>query len=764
MTAIDDLAPSPIGQARPRPDGPPKARGATRYAADRPIPGLLHARLVLATPAHARIVSVDRAAAEASPGVVAVMLAADLAITTDDPDRMAVPLARDEVVFAGQPVAMVVASSAAAAADAAELVTVRYEALPAVVDAVAAMAPDAPLARHLEGRASGGGPSMDAQTHAAVGGGGEASIDDEPLSANVKGRHRYRDGDPGAALGGADAVAAGRFRTQWVHQAYLEPSVATAWLDDDGTLVVETATQSIFGVRNDLARVLGLPHHRIRVVGTTLGGAFGGKWSLFESLVASAALRIRRPVRLVLDRGTDLRITNPGQAYDIDLRIGADADGQFLGLEARLVADSGAFEDTAFESLAGVLIAGPYAWPAFDIRAFGVRTNRFGVGPYRAPTAPPTCFALESLVDELAAALGLDPIELRRRNVAAAGSPMVDGSAWPPIAAAEVLEAMGATDVWRDRERADGDTGVGLALGYWPGSQDPASAVCRVSPDGTVQIMTGVVDMSGIAGGFQAIAATVLGLDPANVSVVSLDTGSAPPSPGSGGSTITYSAGRAVRLAAEDARDRLLQAASLQLEIDPADLELVDGTVRPKGTPERAIPIGKAIRANQRAGRAPVEGHANTEQLSLAPSVAGHVVRVRVDRDTGEVAVLEDHVVQDVGRALNPALVRDQQHGGTAQGIGWALREQLVHDDAGQLVTGTFLDYALPRAGDVGTISSTIVEVPAPDGPFGAKGIGEAPVIAGAAATANAIAAATGTRLRELPMTPPAVRRALDRA
>ncbi len=453
---------------------------------------------------------------------------------------MAVPLAGDEVVFAGQPVAMVVAATAAIAADGAELVQARYDLLPPVVDAVAAMAPDAPLARHVEAASAGGGPSMDAQTHAAVGGGGDASIDAEALSANVKGRHRYRAGDVAAALGTAAVVAGGRFTTSWVHQGYLEPSVSTARLDDDGTLIVETATQSIFGVRNDLARVLGLPHHRIRVQATPLGGAFGGKWSLFESLVASATLKLRRPVRLVLDRGTDLRITNPGQAFDFEVRIGADSTGRFVGLEARIVADSGAFEDTAFEGLAGVLIAGPYAWPAFDIRAYGVRTNRFGVGPYRAPTAPPMCFALESLVDELAMKLGLDPLDLRARNGAEAGSPMVDGEPWPAMGLQEVIAALRATALWQDRAAAAGpDEGTGVAVGYWPGSTDPASAVCRVSPDGSVQLVTGVVDMSGVAGGFQAIAAEVLGIDPSAVETVSVDTGSAPPSPGSGGSTIT---------------------------------------------------------------------------------------------------------------------------------------------------------------------------------------------------------------------------------
>jgi CO/xanthine dehydrogenase Mo-binding subunit len=302
---------------------------------------------------------------------------------------------------------------------------------------------------------------------------------------------------------------------------------------------------------------------------------------------------------------------------------------------------------------------------------------------------------------------------------------------------------------------------VGVALGYWPGATNPAAAACRMSPDGSVQVMTGVADMSGVAGGFQALVADVFGIAPDLVDIQALDSFTAPASPGSGGSTITYSAGRAIRRAAEETANRLLEAASLQLEIAVEDLELVDGTVRPRGTPERAIPIAKVIRGNARAGRAPIEGHARVEEPSLAPSVSGHVARVRVDRATGAVTVVADHVVQDVGRVLNPALVTGQQHGAAAQVVGWATLEALVHDEGGQLLSGTFVDYALPRADDVGIITTTQVEVPAPDGPLGAKGIGESPVISGAAAVANAVAAATGVRLRELPMTRQRVWRAL---
>jgi CO/xanthine dehydrogenase Mo-binding subunit len=743
---------SPIGVARPRPDAPAKVRGATRYAADRRLHGLLHARLVLATHAHARVARIDARAALAVPGVVAVLTAAELPITASGRDRLSVPLARNEVVFAGQPVALVVAESEAAAEDAVELVAVQLEPLPVVLDAEAAMDPASPLAWQEIAEEGDRAGSMDAQTHAGVGGGADESIEAEELSANVSGRSRYWDGNVAGALAGAAVVRAGRFTTSWVHQGYLEPQACTAWVDPDGTLVVESATQSLFGSRNEVAKALGLDQRRVRVVATTLGGAFGGKWPLFDTLVAAAALHLRRPVRLAVTRAEDFAATNPSQSFVTELRIGADREGRFAGLECRMIADAGAFDEGSSESLGGVLIAGPYSWPAFDIRAYGVRTNRFGVGAYRGPSAPPSAMALETLIDEIAAELDVDPIEIRRRNLAGQGEQMVDGETWPATGGRDVLDAMAASPIWQARERVADGEGVGLALGYWPGATNAAAAACRMSPDGSVQVLTGIVDMSGVSGGFQAMVADVLGIEPDLVQLVFLDSSAAPTSPGSGGSQITYAAGRAIRKAAEATARRILEAAAIELEISVDDLELVDGTVRPRGTPERAMPIAKLVRANARAGREPIEAHGYAENPGIAPSVAGHVARVRVDRDTGNVEVLEDHVVQDVGRVLNPALVAGQQHGAAAQAIGWATLEAMVHDENGQLQTGTFLDYALPRAGDVGRLRTTAVEVPAPEGPLGAKGIGEGPVIAGPAAIANAVAASTGLRLRDLPM------------
>jgi CO/xanthine dehydrogenase Mo-binding subunit len=757
-----------VGVARPRPDSESKVRGTIRYAADRIRPGTLHARLVLAPYAHARIIGIDLAAALARPGVVAVMTATDLPAPSGEPDRLVEPLARSEVVFAGQPVALVIAEKDEIAADAAELVDVRLEPLAPVVDAAAAMAPGAPLVRAdlavAHTGAGAGGPTTGAATHAAVGGESDASIEAEELSPNVVERTRYRAGDVDAAIASAAATVHGAFRTSWLHQGYLETQACTAWVDEDGTLVVESSTQGTFSLRSDVARTLPLPLHRVRVAAAPLGGAFGGKWSLFEPLIAAAARRLGRPVRFVLDRREDFLVGNPSQPFEIDVEVAADADGRLTGLRSRILADCGAFADYSASSLAATLVAGPYRWPAVDLSAYGVLTNRVGVGTYRAPSGPPTAFAIESALDELATKLGIEPLELRRRNAAGEGEPMVDEGTWVRLGTPEVLDALGRDGRWRARADVGPDEGVGVAIGYWPGSKAPAAALCRVSADGTIQVVTGVVDMSGTAGAFQAIAAEVLGVGLSAVQVVMADTSSAPPSPGSGGSAITYGAGRAVQAAAEDARRQLVRAASLELEIDEADLEIVDAVVRPIGSPEKGIPIARLVRANARAERSPIEGHATTEHTSLAPSVAGFVAHVRVDRETGEVAVLELRAVQDVGRALNPALVAGQQLGGAAQSLGWALRERLVHDDAGQLVSATFLDYALPRAEDLRSIATAYVEVPAPDGPFGAKGIAEAAVIAGAAAIANAVAAATGRRPRELPMTPSRIWRMLNEA
>src|SRR6266508_416852 len=376
-----------IGVARPRIDAPQKVTGATRYAADQQVPGLLHARLVLSWEAHALVRSVDAEQALAVPGVVAVLTAEDLPLASGGGgDRTTEPLAQEEVVFAGQPVAIVVAESEASAEDAAELVVVEYDPLPPVLDLEQAIAPEAPPARRP------------AREH----GGSEMESSDEQLSANVLKRVHHRRGDVAAALAASDAVVSGTFTTPWVYQAYVEPQVATAWVEPDGTLVVSTSTQGAFITRSELARAFGLSLGRVEVRPAPLGGAFGGKFALVEPLAAAAALALRRPVRLTLTRSEDFAATNPAPAEILEVRLGGKADGELTGLEVRLLADRGTNADWGVEDLSSILVAGLYRWQAFAIRGYGVQTNRFTFGAYRAPGDPPAAFALESLLDELA--------------------------------------------------------------------------------------------------------------------------------------------------------------------------------------------------------------------------------------------------------------------------------------------------------------------------------------------------------------------------
>jgi CO/xanthine dehydrogenase Mo-binding subunit len=387
-------------------------------------------------------------------------------------------------------------------------------------------------------------------------------------------------------------------------------------------------------------------------------------------------------------------------------------------------------------------------------------------GAYRAPTGPPAAFAVESLIDELARRLDVDPLELRLRNVAAEGDRAPSGQPFPVFGARQCLERVRDHPLWARRGELPDGEGIGVAVGWWPGGYEPAAAACRLDADGRLTVITGAADMTGVETVFASIAAEAFGVDPARVRVVNADTASAPYAGASGGSKITYTVGRAVQRAAIEARERLLEVAAEELEIAPEDLEIVDSAVQPKGVPAKALPLDELAPKILGFGspHPPVEGHGRAAQPQ-APQAAAHLSHVRVDRETGAVEVLAHVIAQDVGRALNPALVEGQMRGGTAQGLGWALWEQLVHDEHGQLVTGSFVDYAMPTASVVPPIETEIVEVPAPEGPFGAKGVGEAPVVGVPGAVANAIAAATGgVRLMQLPMTPERVWRALRAA
>ncbi len=753
------MAFSVIGQSLPRIDGEEKITGRVQFVADQEIRGLVHARLLLSPHAHARIRRLPTAAALAVPGVVAVLTADDL------PFGEAVPhvrgrslLARGEVRFAGEPVAVVVAESETTAADGLERLTtdVEYDPLPALVDPVTAADPAAPLVQ--PGLA---GKSTEGSLHAAL------KVEEEATAqkaSNVASRVRFTRGDIDRGFQSADLVIGRTFRTSIVHQAYIEPHATIADYDPASRrLTVWTATQALFYVRENVAAVVGLPESSVRIVPMAVGGGFGAKILLLEPLASALAIVLRRPVRVMLTRADEFRTATPAPQSIIDVRLGARHDGTLVALQARLLFDAGALPGAPV-NIAALLLGGSYRIPNLDIQGQEVLTHKAPIGAYRAPGAPQATFAVESVVDDLARGLGCDPIEFRLHNASQEGDPMPTGEPWPRIGLREALLAVQDDPLWRSRDRDHG--GVGAAIGGWLGGLEPASACVRLNTDGTVQVVVGSVDISGTATGLAQIAAEVLGLPLARVRLIGADSDSAPAAGMSGGSKITYTVGSAVSRAAGEARRQILTLAARRLEAAEGDLEIVDGLVRVRGVPARAFAVADLAKLTSGFGAAhpPVFGVASEAIIQRAPAFGAHVARVRVDTDSGRVRVVDYAVAQDVGRAINPAAIRGQIHGGVAQGIGWALLERMVYDENGSLTTGTFLDYALPRASDVPPIRVILVEVPSQQGPFGAKGVGEPPVVPVAAAIANAVADASGARIEQLPIVPETVVAALARA
>jgi CO/xanthine dehydrogenase Mo-binding subunit len=749
-----------LGKPLKRRDAEPKLRGDARYTDDLHLPGLLHARLVTSPYAHARILRIDCDAARRTPSVVAVFTGHDLLPEGPEPaERARHLLARDKVIYAGQPVAIVVAESPYVAADVAALVEVEYDELPAVIDPLAAMTPEAPVIRPKELE----GEWAEAGMHATVSGGEE--LDVRRLPANVTNAVRFQRGDVMQGFASADVVIERTYRTPFVHQAYLEPHASVAVPRPDGGVTIYTTTQGQFYCRNVTATTLGLPHEMVTIVPMEVGGGFGGKTVLLEPLVAALALRLGRPVKLVLTRTEEFLLATPAPAAIFELRAGARRDGTLTALRARVIFDSGAYPGAPV-TIALLLLGGTYRWEHLDLLGYEVLTNKPGTGAYRAPGVPQATFALEQLIDELARAIGQDPLELRLRNAARTGDLQPNGVPWPAIGLVDVLERARQHPLWRSRQRRPNE-GWSIAVGGWPGGIEPCAANIRLNHDGTFTVTLGAIDITGTHTVLAMIAAEVLDQPVERIRVKLLPADSAPYAGMSGGSKITYTVGLAVQAAAEDAKRQLLEIAANELEAAPEDLELVDGAIRVRGMPDRQITLSEIAHLSMVFGGkyAPVYGTGRSVVRQQSPGFNAQIAHVAVDPDTGEVEVLDLVAIQDVGRALNPALVEEQVHGGVGQGIGWALHEAMRWSENGQPLNPSFLDYDLPKASQLPPIAVELVEVPSPIGPFGAKGVGEPPVVPTAAAIANAIADAIGVHLSELPITPERVLAALrDRA
>ena len=752
-------------------------RGEGRYLADLQVPGTLVAHFVRSPHAHARIGRIDADAARAMPGVVAIYAAADVAGRTDPicvagevhtPERLLrelKPLDRlhpiplfpaERVTYVGQPVAMIVAESRNAAVDAAEALQIEFDPLPAVLDPDAALAPGAPLVE----------PSWQSNLALSV--------------ATGK-------GTPDEIFATAPVVVEEEFRTHRYVASPLEPRGILANVEPfGGRMTVWASTQTPHVLQSILAGSLRQPPESIRVIACDVGGGFGQKGIQYaeDMLVPFAARELGRPVRWLEERGENLTAAAHARDQVHRIAVAATKDGKILGIRDDVLVNFGAFNVIGlvvpYNTLSHLL--GAYHVPHVKISVKGVLTNTCFTTPYRGAGRPEAVFAMERIIDRLAAKLNMEPADVRARNLVPAeampydtgllyrdGNPQVyDSGNFPELL--RRARAIVDLDAFRAKQKADKQLrGVGFALYVEGSGMGPfEGAVVRVLPTGRVQVATGACSQGqGHRTVYAQITADALGVPFDSIDVIGGDTSTIAFGIGTIASRSTVTAGNAINQAAIKVRDRALAIASDLLEAAAQDLELVDGKARIKGVPERAIALPQIVQAAARAvlrQGAPGDGLLAETAYFSPPTVtyasAAHAAVVAVDSDTGVVTLERYIVVHDCGRVVNPLLADAQVVGGVVQGIGGILREELVYDVSGQPLSGSFQDYALPIASDVPAIELDHIESLSTRNPLGVKGLGEGGAIGPPAAIANAVEDALkvfGAVVRRGPLTAPRV-------
>lgn len=736
-----------VGMRVPLVDAESKVRGEEKFAADVEPARLLIGQYLPSPHAHAEILSVDTRAAEAVPGVVAVITGADAPrLDKGRHQRLHGYFARKYAVYAGQPVAAVAAEDATTAEAALDLIDVEYQQLPVLTSPEQAMAPNAQLVATLIG------------------------TDQEPArdgcSPNAVHHRISATGNADAALATSDEVAEGTFQIPMIHQGYIEPHSVVAHWDRHQHLTVWESVQGSAVARTQLAEALKMPVTSITVNTTAIGGGFGGKsCEIYSPIAALLAKKARRAVRLTATRHQEMESANPAPSMTIRLRTGANRDGSLTAVSGEVVVDAGAFPQDEKPIIGPTidLLWINYRFPARWLEGLEVLTNKVSYGPYRAPGAPQAAFALESQIDELAAALDLDPIAFRRQNLIREGEKIDDGSPQGPTGAFDVLDALECHPAWTQALPTSEDgllRGRGVALGRWGSGPWPGACVAELEEDGQVRIVLGTVDLTGSHTSLAQIAAEELGISPERIIVTKASLDHAPYAAVAAGSGTIYGMGRAVQAAVSDLRAAILNRAASEMRTVVTDLDINDDRVFVASNPNKSITLALLYQTGT-SSQSPLVGLGSTVPSARSSIFAATVADIVVDPETGRTQVLRLTVAQDTGTAINPMSVEGQLQGGTAQGVGMALWEQVMYDAKGRVRDTSFMDYTMPTTTDLPAIDTVVVEAAGGAGPFGAKGVGEPPIIPAAPAIANAIAAAIGIRIRDLPITSEKVWRAI---
>ncbi len=743
-----------VGTRPIRHDGLEKVIGAAKFGADTQLSGMLHGKVLRSPHAHARIKSIDTSKAEALPGVTAVVTSKDFPIIgnviidlAEGGSRLLAEhiMAADKARYKGHAVAAVSATSAHIAEAALELIEVDYEVLKPVLSIQDSMKDDAPLLHDTM------------TTHFKM----ErfARGDDTGAQSNIASHIQHKLGDIDKGFADADVIVEGEYTTQTVHQGYIEPHASTASWAGDGRLTIWTCTQGAFAIRSSCSAILDIPESRIKVIPTEIGGGFGAKATTYlEPVAAILSKKSGRPVKVIMSRKDVFEGTGPAAASLMRTKIGATKDGKITAAKLWLAFDAGAFPGSPIGG-ATMCATGPYNIENLLVDGYDVVTNHQKVQAYRAPGQPQGSFSVEPLMDELAEKLGIDPMELRLRNVVKEGDRQPNGVPHPVFGAKELEEAMRDHDHYQT-PLSGPNQGRGAAIGYrWQGGQ-ASSVTINVNSDGTINLTSGSVDIGGTRTAIAMQAAEVLGITAEDVSPAVADTDSVGYTANTGGSRTAFDTGYAAVKAAEEINRLMAQRAALIFEVDEGDITVEGGQFVCPSTEDKISFKDLSARLMRTGG--PVTCSVSTVSPGIGPVIAGNLVDVEVDPETGKVDVLRYTAFMDVGTAVHPAYVEGQIQGGTVQGIGWALNEEYVYDENGAMLNSSFLDYRMPTALDVPMIDTVMIEVPNPKHPFGLRGVGEAPIIPPLSALAIAVSNSIGVRMHDLPLTPDAILKALE--
>jgi CO/xanthine dehydrogenase Mo-binding subunit len=736
-----------VGTSPIKHDGIDKVTGRAKFGADLFLPGMLVGKILRSPHPHALIKSIDTSAAEALPGVKAVVTRADFpelpnGSAAGDMSRNA--MARERALYDGHPVAAVAATSESIAKQALKLIRVDYEVLPHVIDPIEAMKPDAPVL-HDHIRTKGVKDAADKKT-------------------NVVERLELKMGDVDAGLAQADVIVEHEYDTKPMHQGYIEPQGCVATCTEDGQVELWCCTQGPWVFRDRLTEILKIESSKIRVTQSELGGGFGGKTGFYgEPVAILLARKSRCPVKIVLTRGEVFRGTGPVSGTRSRIKMGVTRDGKITAADAELVFQTGAFTGSMFFNAPQAMFT-RYDLKNVKTVSYEVVSNRPKVNSFRAPCVPQVVFGVEGVVNELAQKIGMDPLDLRIKNAATEGYKTIYGETFGPIGFLETLTAAKNCDHYRSPVPAG--QGRGVATGFWFNRGGETTGTLNIAADGSVNIILGTSDVAGSRISISMMAAEELGIPVDKVRATMADTHALGWNRITAGSRTTYSSGMVIIDSARKAITELCRRAALIWGVPEDGVVFEDGYCRPASSNVGEFP---PLSIAEIAGKTTltlgaIAGHSEMNVTGAGPGFGVHIVDVEVDRELGRVDIKRYTVVEDAGKAIHRLQVEGQYQGGAVQGIGWALNEEYVYGDDGRLQNPSFLDYRMPVASDVPMIDTEIVEVPNPRHPYGLRGVGEVPVTPTMAAIANAIGAAIGVRPRSLPMSPPKILKLIEEA